>query len=407
MLGYYKNHVLRLSARLQELHAEPDNLQLLLSLQRDILRRILHTEARISEYRERWLTLGAQIKDGRLPKQDAARLKRKLSAADATLKQYQWLLYVWRCFGDGIAFAYVNKWAMKPLLYNVQNAYAKQGPGNITGKEGLKGEIALLLEAIRSGVPALLTDLTNSIRHGDVCLLSGPDPHLIEVKSSKNSNRRVSRQIENLSSIHSYLEKDEAFNVRGFPHIKRVELAISERSYLDRLDAAISAAITDGLYVADFEPGSRLVVIGGAQKPNYDRIFADLKRPRIYMLNDAKNGEAWGCYYPFTLSLKTPQNLYAFLHGDVYVIVVLDLALIESRASELGLKFSETGDRDWVYQLERLFPGSKEPMIEKISSHFADRMAFELLSWEWLLEVEGLRLEQLQLEGWPTFPREE
>ena len=38
-------------------------------------------------------------------------------------------------------------------------------------------------------------------------------------------------------------------------------------------------------------------------------------------------------------------------------------------------------------------------MTVKISSHFATRMAFELLSWEWVLDNEKLRFAQLQ-EQW-------
>ena len=234
-------------------------MQLLLSLQGELLRRISHTEARIAEFRSRWQASRTQIRGGRLPKRDTVRLKQKLAATGKRLKQFQWLLFVWRCFGDGIAFTYLDKWAMKPLLYNVQNPCAKEKAGNILGKEGLKSEIALLREAIKFGVPTLLTDLTNSIRHGDLCLLSGSDPHLLEVKSSKNSNQRVSRQIDSISSIHSYLAADEAFNVRGTPHIRRVELAIPERNYLDQLDASITAALRDGLFVTDLELGTRRV----------------------------------------------------------------------------------------------------------------------------------------------------
>jgi hypothetical protein len=85
------------------------------------------------------------------------------------------------------------------------------------------------------------------------------------------------------------------------------------------------------------------------------------------------------------------SHLYAFLHGDVFVIVAFDLPRIQSRAAGLGLTLSVLNEPIWVYQLEEPVTGS----IGQISSHFATRMAFELLSWEWVLGMAKLRLAQL------------
>jgi hypothetical protein len=277
---------------------------------------------------------------------------------------------------------------------NIDDPQVKQGAGHITGNEGLKWEIELLQRLANVGVPALLTDLTNSIGHGDICLLGDADPYLVEVKSSENINRRVERQTEDIRSIHSYLATDQAFNVRGVPHAKRVTMSVPEKNYIDVLDAAIGTALQEGLFVADLEPGTRLIVLGNVRRPDYSKIFAGMERPNIYMLNAAKNEQAWGCYYPFTLSLslKTPDHLYAFLHGDVFVIVAFDLLRIQSRAAGLGLTFSVLDDPIWVYQFEQPVTGP----TGQLSSHFATRMAFELLSWEWVLGMQKLRLAQFQ-----------
>jgi hypothetical protein len=395
MLGYYKRHIVQLSMQLQELRSHPDDLQLLVALQLEILARIIHMESKISRSREQLGALKRQLMARRLPKDAAANLKRDIAVKARKVKQSQWLLFVWRCFGDGIAFAYLDKWAMKPLLYNIDNPQVKQGAGHITGKEGLKWEIELLQRLANVGVPALLTDLTNSIRHGDICLLAGDDPYLIEVKSSENTNRRVERQTEDIRSIHSYLVTDQALNVRGVPHVKRIEHCVPEKNYIDMLDAAIGTALQEGLFVADLEAGTRLIVLGNVRRPDHSKIlakvFAGMEQPNIYMLNVAKNEQAWGCYYPFTLSLKTPDHLYAFLHGDVFVIVAFDLPRIQSLAAGLGLTFSVLDEPIWVYQFEHSVTGS----TSQISSHFATRMAFELLSWEWVLGMAKLRLAQI------------
>jgi hypothetical protein len=41
MLGYYKRHIVQLSMQLQELRSHPDDLQLLVALQLEILARII------------------------------------------------------------------------------------------------------------------------------------------------------------------------------------------------------------------------------------------------------------------------------------------------------------------------------------------------------------------------------
>ena len=70
--------------------------------------------------------------------------------------------------------------------------------GLLEARKGIARELSLVLEAKNNNVPAMLTDITNTIRHGDVCLLGASDPYVIEVKSSKNSNKRVKKQIEAL-----------------------------------------------------------------------------------------------------------------------------------------------------------------------------------------------------------------
>jgi hypothetical protein len=365
-------------------------LPLLFDLQLRILKRIQHTEYRISNYRVTLQRLKSRLRSERLPKDQAASLKREIGTVHHKIEDCQWLLFVWRCFGDGIAFIYLDKWALKQLLYNKDDTDIKQGAGFITGKEGLETELDLLRQAKAAGVPCLLTDLTNSIRHGDVCLLVGPDPLLIEVKSSKNTNQRVGRQLNSLQALHNFFLTGQAAHWRGFPDVKRTELAVSEKNYLSILDDAIKSALTEGLYITDLEPGIRLIVGSKLQQPSYT-MFAGLNKPLVAMLNMAKNQKAWYCYYPFTLSLRNPEHLYAFLSGDVVVIVAVDLSRLQSRAAELGFICTVPDEADYAFQFELPADSSGTPFIAQMSRHFANRIAFELLSWEWILN--DLRLK--------------
>jgi hypothetical protein len=215
MIGYYKKHVLALSERVHNIRQNTADLDLLIETQLYILKRVLITEERKSQYKSQVSALKGELRGRRLAKKDAALLKSKIGRLGMRVKDCQWLLYIWRCFGDAIAFSYLDKWAIKPFYFESKTTHIKQSAGHMGGKDGLYREFALVLDARKHEVPALLTDLTNTIRHGDVSLLGASDPYVIEVKSSANVNQRVVRQSESIRDIHSYMENDGAENVRG------------------------------------------------------------------------------------------------------------------------------------------------------------------------------------------------
>lgn len=72
--------------------------------------------------------------------------------------------------------------------------------------------------ALQQNVPALLVDLTNTLRHGDVCLMGRPILQLIEVKASAGLDRRGRRQRRDIEKLQSFFDSDEAHDLRGFSH---------------------------------------------------------------------------------------------------------------------------------------------------------------------------------------------
>src|SRR5690606_36143339 len=98
---------------------------------------------------------------------------KRLKAIEKRIVAAQILIFIWKCFGDGIAFIYLDKYALKHTFLSATNSNPKQTSGFLLDKSGIKAEWALLESAIFHGVPAVLADLTNTIRHGDVCLLGG------------------------------------------------------------------------------------------------------------------------------------------------------------------------------------------------------------------------------------------
>jgi hypothetical protein len=385
VIGRYKNRIIWLSAQLQQLAQNLTNLELLFDLQRQVLKQIQHTEKRISTTRTGLQKLRHRLGSERLPKLEAKGLRGKIATVQGEIVEYHRLLFFWRSFGDGIAFAYLDKWSMKQVLFNTHNTEVKPNAGFITGKEGLKNELAALRKVMSMGVPCLLTDLTNCIRHGDLCLLTGPDPELLEIKSSRNTNRRIARQLDSLRALHEFLQTDESKNLRGLGQVKRVESRVPEKNYLDLLDYAVGTALAKGLFVADLEPGTRLMVLGKVRKPNYAALFAGLNAPYVFLLNQCKNEQTWGCYYPFSLSLKTPEHLYAFLRGDISIVVAFDFLQIRTRAQELGFELKLLDDGDYSFRFEQFSNGPMPSFAAQMSRQFSARIAVELLSWEWIL----------------------
>jgi len=395
MIDYYKKHVFELVNKIRQINDNPTNLDVLIETQLYILERIRATERRKSRYQVLARTLRGRLRKDRLAKEDATLLKDKIAHLQRCDNDCQWLLYLWRCFGDAIAFSYLNKWAIKPFLYNDKTPDVKQTAGHITGKDGFYRELDIVLGVNKNGVPALLNDLTNTIRHGDVCILNASDPYVIEVKSSTNVNQRVERQVDSIKNIHSYLKNDEAENLRGLGYCRRMEISGEEVNYIELVNQMLADAIQNGYSKSTPEPGVHYIVLNSQYKLDYTTMLDGISQPVAYLLNQAKNAQSWGCYYPFTLSIKKPELLYAFLQDDVSIFVIFDILELNKVTFQKGFSFTFNEKNDWTYDFKEITSEISEPFTIKMSSHIVSRIAFEFLSWEWLI-TEIIRIAEVR-----------
>ncbi len=125
----------------------------------------------------------------------------------------------------------------------------------MSGKSGLREEWECVKLACDNKVPALLHDITMSIRHGDVSLLGKDEPFIIEMKSSSNTNKRVERQKSNLEKLGSFIAKDEAENFRGIPLLIRKNLLTEEESYSQILNECLNDCRSKGMALVEAEKG--------------------------------------------------------------------------------------------------------------------------------------------------------
>ena len=397
MFPKHRKSICKLTQILRGLEENVENYEMLLALQRALVDRLRRTEKRIATLKQQCVTLNQQ-KRGRLTKDAATLVKRHIDAVKEQIQFKQHLLFIWRCFGDGIAFIYLDKYALKHMLYNTHDYTVKQSAGALSDKDGFRLEWSILQAVARKqSVPAVLCDLTNTIRHGDVCVLVGPDPIPIEVKSSKNTNLRVERQLASLQALLDFLATDKAENFRGVPNVRRVEGPVLEEVHASVMNECIARSRATGFAAISPEEGLTYVCIRDAKRVEQLNQFAGSRL--IYTsLNDAKTEGAWMPYYPFTLSIRDPEALYEFISGEITLIVLLDANIFVRRFAEHGLHAEFLDHDGYALMVSHLGSTSEGESRSALSKHMFGRLFHEFGSIGQLVDVEVAHLNQLEAQ---------
>ena len=135
MLGYRKHSFAHAHALLHTLRSNLGDLATLKELQKVLIQEIVRVEVKIRE-----LKTELKAVEGTL---HSAAARRSLYLKNR-IEGFRQCAYIWRCFGDAIAFLYMDKFALKQSFYSTENTNAKQDAGFIAGKGGLANELALL-----------------------------------------------------------------------------------------------------------------------------------------------------------------------------------------------------------------------------------------------------------------------
>jgi hypothetical protein len=376
MLGYRKQSFARAHELLNALRSNLDDLDSLRALQQLLGREIIRTERKGRQLRSE--LKGVQSNGGSAGQKRAGALKSRL-------EKVRQVAYVWRCFGDAIAFCYMDKFALKQCFYSSHSTNPKQGSGFLSDKEGLASEIAFVEMALQQNIPAILTDVTNTVRFGDVCLMGESDPYLIEVKSSKKLDRRGKRQQRDLEHLRELFETDKVEMLRGMGPARRVAMEEAEVNYIDQLQLSIAAALKDGHSVTQPEAGLYYVVFAGGATPVSEVMKSlSFKSPWLFSLNMMKNQQAWSPYLPFTLSIEDHDQLWGFIRGDIFIVVLLDFEQLRTIAIESGTPaWLDLSNENYPLKIE--IPGMEKPA--QVSSHLLTRIGLEFVSPSWLVQA--------------------
>lgn len=374
MLGYRKHSFDAAHALLQTLRANLEDLKTLKTLQKLLLSEIVRAEEKIRGLKAELITITGKA-DG-FAVNRSAYLQNRIDG-------FRRCAYIWRCFGDAVAFLYMDKFALKHCFYSTENTNPRQDAGFIAGKKGLANELALLDSALEHNVPALLVDLTNTIRYGDVCLMGGSDPYLIEVKTSRKPDRRSRKQKRSLEKLRTFYETDRGKGLRGYPEVRRQVSEMPECSYVDQINECMAEAQNKGYAARQPERGLYFLVLTD-EGPHLAEAMNSLglKNPLVFFLNQDKSERTWAPYSPFVLTIVNKNHLWAFIQGNLFIFVFLELG----RLCEIALDKGYLAKFDWddvEYPLRIEVPGCDAPA--GISRHILRRIGMEFVSPEWIV----------------------
>jgi hypothetical protein len=376
---------LRLCTILRSIEADLGNLDAVRALNVGVLKEILRDEVHIRRLRTLQKELNRKLKTERPKRAEALLLRKQIKRHQDAIEGYENQLFTWRCIADGLVYAYISTFNVKHAYFDTATLSVKPSAGFIGGKVGHQNELDMLHWAIEHRVPAVLSDITNVIRYGDICLLSNDDPYPVEVKSARALNQRGKRQAAQLSELDAFLTNDMAIGFRGMPDVRRVEFSTPSRDCLADLNACIQSARCDGWNVVCPERGLVYAAIFGGAVPNDLFECLGMTRPAVFLLNSHKTSRAWAPYLPFTNSIRDLEDLYDFVVGKLSVIVFVDAAVLCDHLAVRSWKSSLIEHADYTILMEHTSSGAKFA----ISSQFFRRFGLEFMSIDWFMEHDN------------------
>ncbi|MFJ5161093.1 hypothetical protein ACIP6T_18120 [Pantoea sp. NPDC088449] len=338
----YQRDFFQAASMIRALKADPSNMELILELHRFLIRKIVKEEKRIKRLKRIRSRLARIKKSRRLGKDDSNKLKALMSMIEPRLKARRIMIYTWKFFGDGIANIYQPTCNLKHLYYDA-NYNVKEDAGFISGKDGFKQEWKIFRMGLDKNVPVILSDITNIIRHGDVCAMGWSDPVPIEVKKTKHANPggRVNRQFRQLQQLAMFYGNDYAPSFRNGLDAYRIEKQSNDIVYYDEINLVVRNALKDGYSSMEVESGltyfcSRIARDEGLDVNSVKHLESICGFKNSVVFHELTPEEDWGVAYPFTLSLED-ECLVAFIQNDISILILYDLEEIRSEYLKNGV----------------------------------------------------------------------
>jgi hypothetical protein len=380
----YRLSLIKLFEQVHRIQANPgDSLDECLNIQETLIKKITYIEYRIKKLklyirRLKW-ELGNKESE-RLNKENAQNSKNRIRVYQYDIDQYQELIYIFKLVGDALAFCYINKWDIKPLSL-------KRPPGFISGKKGSRLERNILRKVMAMGYVALLNDLTNCLRYGDITVPVDGKFVIFEAKSGKGSSKQKKKQIYNANNILKYLKTDRTdnlYNLKG--DFRRINLLSSEVNHVKKINEIVHLAIKEGQAYSQIENGLHYIATTKFDSHIMANINNKRKGQLVAHILDATN--KMSAYYPIILSLNDPNALYRFFMDELHIIVVVDMGIIEQLLDEykLNIKFSMEDPTFFAAITNPNIGLDEEFHSIRVSHLFWSRLYYEFLSLDWFVK---------------------
>jgi hypothetical protein len=184
----------------------------------------------------------------------------------------------YRCVGDALAWR-VFGFDRRYIL----SLCRSQSSGVMAGKLGLPNELEQMEAAYRNGQFALMHDLTNCLRIGDMTVFAGGGPVTRELKKNEDKEERSTPQTRRVKAARLALG-GKAPLPGGSPCERLYDLQIPFKAHLKLLADGLGRAVQDGIFTARV-PGDRTLLVvdlGGVQRQGWTvDDFHDRLRRRV------------------------------------------------------------------------------------------------------------------------------
>jgi len=344
-------------------------------LQEGLIERHIYIEKRILANKKQINEIQRDRKNPErlLSKEDSLAAKNLIAYLEYQIEEYHWLRSCFKSVGDGIAFSFISRYDIKPQAF-------KEDAGFISGKSGFRAEKRFFKEAFENGMIAILHDLTSVLRFRDISIVDSEGYLPIEVKASKNRNKRVVRQEENSGKVFDYLQNDETdglFDVKE--KMKRVVMELDRDNHIPLLNRLIEKSSEKGYAGMEAEPG--LYYLIGHKEDEFQKRFSEViklfKAPMVNFLNEKKFTNLG--YFPFSLSIKDPIEYIRFLEGEMLIVILIDQSVMVKLAREHNFEMSTVLDSDGRVKFRSLVEDGKVKEFS-VSVQLLDRIPMEFNS---------------------------
>ena len=120
---------LRLCKLLREVEADLDNLAAVRALNLGVLKEVLRDEGHVQRYREDLKDLNRRLKNDRPTKAEALTIRARIKRLERAIERYRDQLFIWKCLGDGLAYAYIGTFNIKHAFFETTSTDPKKEAG--------------------------------------------------------------------------------------------------------------------------------------------------------------------------------------------------------------------------------------------------------------------------------------